>query len=162
MSRTRKPSTPKCPSSASRYGWPGWRSAASVWPRITFDGTSHSATGPLQRATRLGVFAPGQGQRVRAEQGLAAAGGNADAHIGHTAAGTGEALAEIGWNLRRRHLLRRQRGAEGGVEPGLVLRVAGAGEEIAERVESLLLIVFEDQAHGRLSVSGRECRRESA
>ena len=128
-------------------------------------------TGGLQRAERLladhvgghqpqrqrpvlaGVVAGRGGERVRAEQGLAAAGGDAHAHIGRGPIVVDEALRQIGRDRLRRVLLFEQGLAEGDVERSLVARAAGQGEEARERSERLALVTLEGQRH-----AGASCR----
>ena len=106
-----------------------------------------------QRPVLAGVVAGRGGERVRAEQGLAAAGGDAHAHIGRGPIVVDETLREIGRDRLRRVLLFEQGLAEGGVERGLVARAARQGEEARERGERLALVTLEGQRH-----AGASCR----
>ena len=106
-----------------------------------------------QRPVLAGVVAGRGGERVRAEQGLAAAGGDAHAHVGRGPIVVDEALRQIGRDRLRRVLLFEQGLAEGGVERGLVARAAGQGEEARERGERLALVTLEGQRH-----AGASCR----
>ena len=114
--------------------------------------------GRLQRSQRQrpvlpGVMASRGGERVRAEQGLAAAGGDAHAHVGRGPLVVDEALRQIGRDRLRRVLLFEQGLAEGGVERGLVARAARQGKEARERGERLALVTLEGQRH-----AGASCR----
>jgi hypothetical protein len=104
-----------------------------------------------QRPILPGVMACRRGQRMRAEQCLAAAGRDADADVRRRAGRIDEALSEIRRNRIRRIVLLRQRRAERDIEAGFILRAARQIEKASQRIERFLLILLELQSHAFFS-----------